>query len=529
MARTPRKIPEILIEGDPPRQGRLAWAAETILKRIVGFWFNAIANPLRDVIAFALEQFFDLLEEPLLAWASPYLDDLIDNPNIPPKIRNMLSQAKRGDSAIDLAIIGTLLVPLLVSAIAAAFTPINKLVAMQVERLVQTERPDPGATYAMLWRQQISPERVTGIFDETGWSPDFEHAWEEIVRPRTGVAELGMSMLRGNIGVGAFRSELQKRGYSGEDVAIIEKLLQRIPGPGDLVSMAVREAWRDDVAAKFGYDADFPPEFGDWMEKQGMSTDWAKRYWRAHWRLPGLTQALEMFQRKIITPGELDDYLRAADIPNFWRKAITQMGYRVITRVDARRMYQSGVYNEQEVYRAYTDLGYSDKDATDLTIWTISEYTQETRELTKSDILGLYRDGVINREELVNLLEALAYSGMEIDLLIARIELKKIEEYEKEIVKNIRLSFVGRIVDENYVYQELGKLNPPAGFIEERLAVWRIQRRRAVRKPTIAQLRDFWLSGVISLDILREQLVAHGFQDTYIDWYITLWKGGFKE
>lgn len=528
MAKAPRRIDPVPIDGKPPRYGRMAWWIENQFKRVGTFVFNVIANPLRDVIAYALEQFMDLLEEPLLSWATPYLDDLINNPNIPPKIRSMLADAKRGSSAIDIAIIGALLIPLLIAAIGAAFEPINRLISMQVERLVQTMRPDPAATYAMLWRQQISPQRVTGIFDETGWSPDFEHAWEEIVRPRTAVAELGMVLLRGNISKDAFRNELQKRGYNNQDIAIIEQLLERIPGPGDLVSMAVREAWRDDVAAKFGYDADFPPEFGDWMEKQGMSADWAKRYWRAHWRLPGLTQAFEMFQRKIIGSAELDEYLRAADIPAFWRDGLTKMSYRVITRVDARRMYQAGVYNEAEVYKAYTDLGYSDKDATNLTLWTIAEYTQETRELTKTDVLGLYKDGVINKEELLNLLEALGYSGMEIDLLVARIELKKIEEFEKEIVKNIRLSFVGRLVDENYVYQELGKLNPPAGFIEERLAVWRIQRRRAIRKPTIAQLRDFWLTGVITLETLREQLLAHGFGDKYIEWYVTFWKGGIE-
>jgi hypothetical protein len=70
-----------------------------------------------------------------------------------------------------------------------------------------------------------------------------------------------------------------------------------VPPPSDLILMAVREAFDDQVAGEFGLDANFPAPFATYGRQIGIDEQWAKRYWRSHWNLPSTEQGFEMFHR----------------------------------------------------------------------------------------------------------------------------------------------------------------------------------------------------------------------------------------
>ncbi|GAI43190.1 unnamed protein product, partial [marine sediment metagenome] len=61
--------------------------------------------------------------------------------------------------------------------------------------------------------------------------------------------------------------------------------------------MAVREAFHPELIAKYHYMDNFPPEFAEYMAKQGFSVEWAQRWWVAHWRLPSISAGFDMLHR----------------------------------------------------------------------------------------------------------------------------------------------------------------------------------------------------------------------------------------
>jgi len=95
-------------------------------------------------------------------------------------------------------------------------------------------------------------------------------------------------------------------------------------------------------------------------------------------------------------------------------------------------MYALGVYSEEQVYQSYLDGGYSPEDARDLTEWTVAEYAETERELTKTEILSMYRDSVLNVRETEAYLNALGYNDPTIGLWLAREDLAKEAAYEKQ-------------------------------------------------------------------------------------------------
>ena len=257
-----------------------------------------------------------------------------------------------------------------------------------------------------------------------------------------------------------------------------------------------------------------------------MSATFFKADWRAHWNLPGLVQDREMYHRGIIDETNLRVYLKAADLPVFWRESIVKWMDAVVTRVDARRMYDIGVWDEQRVYEHHKELGYSDNDAADMTMWVALNYMQDDRELTKTDVLTMYQDGILNTLEATGYLEALDYKPQAISLLLAHRDLKRDEEYERQVIGNIKALFVGGLYDRTDVFAQLGKLATPDTVIRQNLAVWDLEKERKVVVPTTVQLKDMVLANVITVQDFIDEMRNKKYPDKYINWYVDLWFKG---
>jgi len=287
-------------------------------------------------------------------------------------------------------------------------------------------RPDPSMGWRMFFTSDIGKEKIESALKDAGWDEEYIAALEKAHRHYTEAGNALALLRRGEFTEGDFFDRLAKNGYDDQAMIDLLKLKDLIPPPPDLVRMGLREAFRDDVAARWSYDEDFPPQFGEYMEKQGYSPAWSKRYWRAHWALPSITSGFEMLHRGVIDNGELDDLLRISDIPRKWRQHLTEVAYRPLTRVDVRRMHDMGVLGEDEVKGAYRDLGYNELNAQRMLDFTIlyndktgSSDLTEFKSATKTVILQAYKKGVISEDQAATRLMALDYDHEWIQSLLA--------------------------------------------------------------------------------------------------------------
>jgi hypothetical protein len=90
----------------------------------------------------------------------------------------------------------------------------------------------------------------------------------------------------------------------------------------------------------------------------------------------------------------------------------------------------------------------------------------------------------------------------------------------------VKKLFIAGIYDRTDVFQELGRLDTPADFIEQSLAVWDLEIANKVSIPTTAQLRDMALGGIISRERFRIEMGNRGYTPEYISWYEALWLEG---
>lgn len=520
----PRDVRPTPVNEETPRQGRIAYWFETTIIRGFKRLLNDARETLRDILNLGVRDFVEDTEGELIELVRPFATALLDTPGIPENIKAPIREAMSGSRPAGLIVIVGLVAAFMSVFGQYAMAPLGRQIEQQSDSLVRSQLFDPNTLTALVTRGIISESEYQTFMAYNGLEDRAIQALKSLAVPLFDDGTLTQLLFRGEVSEGYVSETLSKQGYTPDQITKWLSLRDIIPSPTELVSMAVREAFSDSVAAQFGYDEDYPAEAAEWASKQGMDEVWFRRFWRAHWSLPGLVQVREMYNRGIIGDDILNTYLRAADLPSFWRESIRQWMKSEVTRVDVRRIYASGLITTEDVYQRYLNLGYNSDDAALMTQWTSAQYLEDERELTKSDILGMYEDGILNYDEASAYLSALDYRDDAIGLLLAHRDLKRQERYERQIIDNIKKLFIAGVYNATDVYEQLGKLDTPASFIEQSLDVWRLEQANKVSIPTVAQLRDMAQKGVIPWERWRVEMGNRGYSGEYISWYEQLYR-----
>jgi len=493
---------------------------EWMLTRPLVLAYEAVIVPLGERLRAGVDSFLEQMEQRLLSYSRPWLGKLLESPDLPPEIRQVLQKVNAPEGQLEVAAVLGAVVGILIGIIQGAMQPISRLMSYFVERLVHTGRPDPGTLVAMLLRGEIDNAHFQSYLADLGYTDDLRDAFVNTIRARIGAGELLTAMHRGEISEGDVRAELHKLSYPDQDIDTIMRIAPSMPGPGDLVRFALREAWDDPVAAKYGYDEGLSGRFVAEMGRQGLSEDWARKFWRAHWDLPGISAGFEMLHRGIIDRATLAELIKISDIPSYWADRLIQISYTPYTRVDVRRMYAFGILNEEEVYRAYLDIGNDPEHARNLAAFAMASATEDDRELTKADILGGYSAGMLDTNDASVMLESIGYNRDSAMYLLARIDFQRGEKLVKAEVDIIEDLYKNGDITLTDVQSGLTTLGLPGRQIDLLLEEWRIEKEAKIKRPSRATLERLFKSGAIDLDDFTTTLSAIGYQDKYVSWYL---------
>lgn len=325
---------------------------------------------------------------------------------------------------------------------------------------------------------------------------------------------------------------LRQKGYDYQYTEALKAASYIIPPVGDLIIMAVREAFSPEIAKRFGQYEDFPPDFAMWAEKMGLSKEWSKRYWAAHWALPSPQQGFEMLHRGVVGKPDLELLLRALDVMPFWRDKLTEIAYRPYSRVDVRRMHKLAVLDDAAVLRAYLDLGYSPDRAEKMKDFTIlynepkgTEDTEELDKLSRASVLNFFTDGLLTQNKAQELLVGMGYSAPGAALFI---EYAGMQEERKE-----RKSESALILDlakaDVITYDEAGDrlsaLGLATGEIQRAMAALHRHEAAKTKLPTRAEAEKMVLAKLITVDDYRKLLTTFGYQSRWIEAYVALLGG----
>jgi len=367
---------------------------------------------------------------------------------------------------------------------------------------------------------------VKDVLDRMGISDAFQKVlWVATEMPLDALS-VREAFLREEIDETDHDSILGAHHFSDTNVSILKKLYQLIPPVNDIITMAVREAFTPEIVERFGQMQDLPPDFVKWAGQKGLSEYWAKAYWAAHWALPSILQGFEMLHRRVIGEGDLDLLLRALDVMPFWRDKLTAISYNPLTRVDVRRMYGLGVLDEDGVFNAYLDVGYNEDNAKLMTEFTIAFVSEKEKELTKADIIALYKKFAIPRETTLEMLQGLGYYEENAELLVTRADLEVYAASKKEQIGYTKAAYVAGKINEGEALNLLGKLDMPSSETNALMESWDLAKRSKVKELSLDNLKAFFKAKVINIAELTDELGELGYNSQDTNRFIALFQKG---
>ena len=292
--------------------------------------------------------------------------------------------------------------------------------------------PDVNAILGAYIKQGLEEDETRVLLRQHGYSTYKANVFLDSIKRIPDIEILFQNLWRDKITSDDMNKYLAKLAFDEDEQILITNLAERIPPIQDIIRFSVREAFHDVLSEKYGHDAEFPEDVANWSKKQGFSEDWAKKYWRAHWQLPSVQMAFEMMHRSVkkddgttFTQDDITELLKMQDYPVAWRNLLTQISYRVITRVDARRMYDLGVWDnlidmtaKEKLLQVYMSQGYNKEDAGYMVDFTEQYHMDRRRGFTKAGLKKIYKYGIITETTFREKLTDMRIREEEIEFLI---------------------------------------------------------------------------------------------------------------
>jgi uncharacterized membrane protein len=334
---------------------------------------------------------------------------------------------------------------------------------------------------------------------------------------------LRTAYLRGIISEADYRRGMAYHGFSDDKIDIIKECYKWIPGPTDIISIAVREGFDEGVVRERTTGPNAAPQaYYDWLAKQGATREWADRFWAIHWVLPSMRDLYEMFHRGVIDEATLRQFLKWHDYLPSWHEWFIKIAYRPYSRVDARRMYAAGVLNEQQLKRAYMDLGYDEEHAENLVKWTKAQTVQKGKDLTLSQITKAYKIGNITKDECIDMLMDLGYDESEAEFIADTIKVEAEVEQRDLTLSQLSTLYRYGIINEDEFRRRLLAEGYTAEAINNIVQLEKIKAFEKLQRLPLGTLREALRRGVIDEEEFRRRARLLGYPDDDIDIVIAL-------
>jgi len=491
-----------------------------------------VVSGIKDAAGSILSSFFDGMGLDAVERIEPIIQMLEEEFDTSPELRKLTAPGLLPAFGIG-ALAAGMAIPMILSSVGSTMlAPFAEKLRQRMNALARPSLITPNEVVIAMQRDDIGRELAQNILDRQGLPDDQVDALRLLTLQKADIGTLVRWQAREIITPLEFYTMARQIGWTRGPADNYVEEFEGPPPIGDLIRMVVRDAFEqtvvDEGKLSEGFD-DFPVEYA---KQLGLTDFWSEKYWQAHWMLPSLGQGFEMLHRLPNWQGDegstrLEALFKAADLaPGYWDD-MKALSYRPYTRVDVRRMNAFGVLDEAQVKEAYKQIGYDEEKAGTLTDFTLA-YNDSVkkgsksaeRDLSKSDVIGMYNDGVLDADTTRGYLTALGYDEAEATVLIEREDIQEMRRERKLDISNIIDQAKIKALTYEAAQDRLAALDLTRTETNKALAdLARVSQTRT-RTPTKADL-DEWLGlRLITEGDYAEELRTLGYADRYVALYV---------
>lgn len=292
------------------------------------------------------------------------------------------------------------------------------------------------------------------------------------------------------------------------------KALQEEPLPPTEAASAVTQGHltHDRALAKARLSGITPEDFTIMVENSGIP--------------PGLDFATEALNRGIITEDQFTAMFLESRIKNRYIELMLAMRRRIIPAETVRLAYRYKEYPLEQAIETLMGHGYSEPDARALLALEDARAREGTKDLSRAQILDLYGEDVIDRDQTAGMLGALGFDAVEVEWMLTLEEGQQVKRFINMIETRVRNAYVSGNIDDT----EAATLLDRAGVGERRrdnlLSLWDVEKESVSRQLTVAQIQQALRRGIITAGEAKDRFAAMGFTETDASIIVELTTGG---
>lgn len=482
----------------------------------------AIQDQIPDMLQKAVVYFSETLTPILRKPALDILDNLKKNGVITQQVYANFTKMFASNNLVS-----TISIYVSLLSVIAEYVKGNSSISMAIKQreLAQSLRPflpDAASVMNAAFIDPSAAKRIRKILAENGITEDDINLLFKAQYRSYDEGTIRSLYFRGALTDDEVYNRMRELHYTDKRTEEIIKSWSVLPGPQDVIRYAVREAFSDQQSADLGLDERYPGELTEWGKKIGMPEQVLKYEWRSHWELMPLNMAFDALHRGLLTDDDITNLLIAHDYSPRWHEALKGIAYNIVTRVDARRLYEKGIWDDAKLLAWYKKAGYTDDDAHDMTAWSKLEYGQQDKEASLGTILDGYQNGIIPRSDAERLIKSLGYTDDRVAWLLNLSDYKDAADSRRQIISGVKKLYVDGQIDQLEVRQRLGLEGVDAQYIEALLLNWNAEIVTNEKIPTKGDVDRFFRSKIYDESQYKEALKKIGYNETDISAYVKL-------
>lgn len=196
-----------------------------------------------------------------------------------------------------------------------------------------------------------------------------------------------------------------------------------------------------------------------------------------------------------------------------WIKAYEQIMTVLPAEGRVTTMLRNGVIDRATAIGYYQQLGYDQAAATAFADEASAVKTAADKLLAKSDVIQLYADGAITRDQAAALIGDLGYDATEADEILTIQDLHAATAATNSAISRIQSYYIARKIDNTGAVNALNSLNVPPAQQTALITAWDIARTSNVKLLTEAQIADAWAYTIMDTPTAITELQALGYTE----------------
>lgn len=357
-------------------------------------------------------------------------------------------------------------------------------------------------------------------------------------------ADLALANLRGFMSDGTMNGYAKQLGLSEADMAVLVQNTGEPPGLMQLLEAyrrqfidqerlahgikqsRVRDEWID-VVEKLRYapmpTADAitalvrgyigPEEARQIADQNGLIPSQFDTLWHAHGRPIADGQALELYNRGLMTAEQVKQVVRESDVKDEYVDSVLQLHLKLLPYFEVKAILAAGVRSKEWGVEQLVKQGYSTDEADAVAAASTAPKTAALKTITETQIMELYENRDISAEQARELLKNIGYEKDETNYILDAIEAKASLAEQTKAVNAVRATYLVDRITLDDARNQLDALGVQSGRRDMLLKDWQTERAGIVKVPTEGQFASAVYYDIVTYEYAEGRLKAMGYSD----------------